>query len=947
MRHTLPAVGFLLGLLALFSSPSSAFEHDHRHDDPALRAIEAAQRQGVLEADEALLLAVQRIFEPDALPLPYRAEGAPPIRCATPILEAARTFAFDPSDRARVDAWMAPSAPTLARRVVYTTPEGRFQIDYETSGTNQVPSEDVAPANGIPDLVEKIGGYFEESWDHEFAELGFTAPDLSGGPYRILMRRIGAYGFTERTDEGTAGTQITVHHNFLNFPPNEDPEGTQLGAAKVTCAHELKHASQFTNNGWTEPGLWIEIDATWTEDIVYDQVNDYYNYITFRSPITDPPRPLDDGGSGAYAEAIWQHWMSESRGIGTVLAFWNRRAAAPQEAVMASYDLALRQFGAPLADSWVEFASWNYASGANAISGFGYEEASAYPTPPDTDADDQIPASFSGAVERLAAHFLRVSGFTRDETGVVTITPQLPTSSPLRARAIVIRRGAVPVVEEVVLQSGLTSELATPLESVNDVVLVLGHGDLAQGAAVYEITVGEEIRRPAPTPLFDVDAVRVRVAAGESTVRGVGFENVGEAGSVLDYEAVLVPADVTIGRATIDAPAPSISGSGITFSTESYDPATTTTLQIEVANRSVDFEWLKSISINFPPGVIVEGADDFLAPEDRRLVSDGSTGDGTTVTWTDPDGAWGNVRNGETAVARVDVHFGLELHGDLVVPYTLVGDGFGTGESTVEGAVLLDGPNSPLVEIDAVSRVVRTGDREMIVWTAAVDGDVAIDLSRDGGATWEVLTAATTNDGTWTWNVTGPTTFEAHMRVRDVDDPTTVGSTDTAFVVAETLPWANVINPQGKIDEGERDEIQLAFDTDGLSAGVYDAVLAVVYDGMDTPALLDVELDVRNDGTAADVPLVRGVVHGARPNPFNPVTHVAFTLNRASQVRIDVYTQNGRHIRTLVDERLAAGEHAVPWTGRDARDHRVASGVYLYAVELEGERTLGKVALVE
>ena len=54
-----------------------------------------------------------------------------------------------------------------------------------------------------------------------------------------------------------------MHSDFLSFPPNEDPEGTAIGAAKVTAAHEFKHAVQFATSAWSENGLWPELDATW------------------------------------------------------------------------------------------------------------------------------------------------------------------------------------------------------------------------------------------------------------------------------------------------------------------------------------------------------------------------------------------------------------------------------------------------------------------------------------------------------------------------------------------------------------------------------------------------------------------------------------------------------------------------------------------------------------
>ncbi|HQK21469.1 MAG TPA: FlgD immunoglobulin-like domain containing protein, partial [Candidatus Latescibacteria bacterium] len=42
------------------------------------------------------------------------------------------------------------------------------------------------------------------------------------------------------------------------------------------------------------------------------------------------------------------------------------------------------------------------------------------------------------------------------------------------------------------------------------------------------------------------------------------------------------------------------------------------------------------------------------------------------------------------------------------------------------------------------------------------------------------------------------------------------------------------------------------------------------------------------------------------------------------------YDVTGRVIRTLVDNQMEAGVHAVTWDGRDAVGRDVASGTYIY-----------------
>ncbi len=72
------------------------------------------------------------------------------------------------------------------------------------------------------------------------------------------------------------------------------------------------------------------------------------------------------------------------------------------------------------------------------------------------------------------------------------------------------------------------------------------------------------------------------------------------------------------------------------------------------------------------------------------------------------------------------------------------------------------------------------------------------------------------------------------------------------------------------------------------------------------------------------------------PNPFNPVTKIAFTLREATCARLCVYDIAGRVVRVLEEGVREAGRHEVVWDGRDSSGTVVASGVYFYGLELPG-----------
>ena len=69
------------------------------------------------------------------------------------------------------------------------------------------------------------------------------------------------------------------------------------------------------------------------------------------------------------------------------------------------------------------------------------------------------------------------------------------------------------------------------------------------------------------------------------------------------------------------------------------------------------------------------------------------------------------------------------------------------------------------------------------------------------------------------------------------------------------------------------------------------------------------------------------------PNPFNPSTHIRFSLPKEALVRVHVLDASGRVIRELVRERKSPGTYLVRWDGRGEDGVVVTSGVYFYRFE--------------
>ena len=61
------------------------------------------------------------------------------------------------------------------------------------------------------------------------------------------------------------------------------------------------------------------------------------------------------------------------------------------------------------------------------------------------------------------------------------------------------------------------------------------------------------------------------------------------------------------------------------------------------------------------------------------------------------------------------------------------------------------------------------------------------------------------------------------------------------------------------------------------------------------------------------------------PNPFNPGTTIGFTIVNPQEVKLDLYTLDGRYVKSIFNGFVRTGRHTVRL---DASE--LPSGVYLY-----------------
>ena len=66
----------------------------------------------------------------------------------------------------------------------------------------------------------------------------------------------------------------------------------------------------------------------------------------------------------------------------------------------------------------------------------------------------------------------------------------------------------------------------------------------------------------------------------------------------------------------------------------------------------------------------------------------------------------------------------------------------------------------------------------------------------------------------------------------------------------------------------------------------------------------------------------------AMPNPFGHSTTFAFSLAKAGRADLEVFSVDGRRVRTITSGVRNAGEYRLEWNGADDSGRPIAPGVY-------------------
>ena len=160
-----------------------------------------------------------------------------------------------------------------------------------------------------------------------------------------------------------------------------------------------------------------------------------------------------------------------------------------------------------------------------------------------------------------------------------------------------------------------------------------------------------------------------------------------------------------------------------------------------------------------------------------------------------------------------------------------------------------------------------------------------------------------------------------------------------AIRIADDPPpaWLAVSPALGTVLPAGQLAVAVGIDAVGLPLGVHEAFLSLITNDPLRPVVA-VPITLTISDLAGGGPQLPKTVQllGAVPNPFNPATEIRFALPAEAAVSLRVYDVAGRLVRSLVGDRLPAGEHAAYWDGRDDGGRSAASGAYLARLVVDG-----------
>ncbi|MCX6174758.1 MAG: hypothetical protein NTZ27_08425 [Ignavibacteriales bacterium] len=233
----------------------------------------------------------------------------------------------------------------------------------------------------------------DSTYNYEVGFLNYLPPPkdfLNGGDDRYdiyLISGLGYYG--ETVPEDSLNPLSSTSYIIMDNAFGTGFYTHRINAAKVTIAHEFHHAIQLGHYGfWPKDLFYHELTSTSMEEFVYDNINDYYQYLDtyFRNP--QRAFSSNDG----YDLAIWNIFLKDRFGANIIKLTWE---LMPVERALNAIDKAIQQqqTGSDFKTEFNKFGQWTYFTGGRSILNKYFKEAANYPLINPTEITNSITVS--------------------------------------------------------------------------------------------------------------------------------------------------------------------------------------------------------------------------------------------------------------------------------------------------------------------------------------------------------------------------------------------------------------------------------------------------------------------------------------------------------------------------------------------------------------------------
>ncbi len=882
--------------------------------------------------------------------------GSEVIRCLTPhLIDRDSSVALSPDWRPQLyphtHGFDVHDAPAGARALADTTAStesievhihesesGRFRLIYTTEGPDSVWTAETGIGEpGVPDYIALAAQYADSSFRYQVEQLGYTDPldnprcaPATGPQIDILFGDLRTtngqkiYGYFD----AQTPSRFYINSTFADpaFLRNDDvdsiagvPRGVP-GALKVTIAHELKHAIQFATNCFAGNEInvqWLEMDATMMENVVFPNVNDYYNYIRgsagiFGNPQTRFPRAYshvtfmlyyhEEFGPDFWVD-VWdligdeflsgrnipmleamERVIDERRnsqianfgvtGSGSAVTAESTLKVAPasMSPIGTGTDPASSSAGTlpDLEQSLLRNYLWHLASGSRSLFSYGFSERQNYPAAQVFGSYDAIP-DWPAAPATVPYHSARFFEFRADQMDAAGEVVLALFNSDLPIGLGFLGKTYNGEVLEFLVKAGgdKRQKLSFPVD--------WSHLDWL-GLVAMNTTGGSPVNR-------------LQLLAGEGpAIERIPYGNITRSGSLVmdDARWMLSHALNPVTLSPFDLFQADVSGNG---SVTQLD-ASRVLMHLE---NGTPFPWDDNL--------------DNLGPEWSRFESVGNGEDPPAAalwkagTYAQTAGADSKTAPPDTVTAELILQ-GSEVFADQKLDILL----------RISGAPEQQGGNQPQ-------------------WSSLIL-ELEIDFPPEGGG-------MTPGD---------PISLEMIDLVPGNSDPVlsaweydqTLSTLRLAF--ASSGPLAAHHDPTGMLTLRiiPENEGHIHFRISDLKLDEY--VYAVSHPGMDTLRVMG-PVFADDPGEQDNVRPLTFALEQNYPNPFNPATGILFTLPESGHATLHVYDITGRRVATLVDGFLDRGEHRVQFDAGDA--HGISSGVYLYRLTAAGGSLTRKMTVVK